>query len=64
MIIHALLSRGDLREVPPFHWVPDGQDSFTCDRCNESFGQDTESFPNPNPRFVTLRVCEACHKGE
>jgi hypothetical protein len=61
--VSTLLSRGNLRELTPKHWLND-EPGFTCSRCNESFGEDTETFPHPNPRFVTLRICEACHKGE
>lgn len=60
----GLITRGDLRELTPHNWIESGEEGWTCSRCNESFDQDTETFPHPNPRFVTLRICEACHKGE
>ena len=59
----TLLSRGELRDLEPHHWLDD-MPGWNCAICNADKTDDDAAFPHPDKRFVTLRVCAECHAAE
>ncbi len=54
----SILSRGDLRELPPKHWVPDGIDGYSCDNCGHVSTDDRKVVNHPVKKQALL--CLEC----
>jgi hypothetical protein len=57
---NPLLSRGNLTELTPWHFVPDGRDTYPCDNCGHVSTDDRNVVDHPvKPRCV---LCIECGK--